>query len=67
MSRSACTFKKGDVRRAVEAVRAAGEAVSRVEVGPDGKVIVVIGKPDDSGSSKVNEWDSVLDHGNHKA
>jgi len=67
MSRGTCCFKKGDIRRAVEAVRAAGEAVARVEVGPDGKVIVVISKPDGSGSSKVNEWDSVFDHGKHKA
>jgi hypothetical protein len=37
-------FKKGDVRKAVEAVKAAGESVARVEVDANGKVIVVVGK-----------------------
>jgi hypothetical protein len=63
MSRAASSFRKGDVRRAVEAVRAAGEAVSRVEVGPDGKVVVVIDKPECSGNKINNEWDEVLDRG----
>jgi hypothetical protein len=60
MSRGTSAFKKGDVRRAVEAVRAAGEAVERVEVAPDGKVIVVTRHPADCGGNKPNEWDEVL-------
>jgi hypothetical protein len=56
MTRCRSSFRKGDVRKAVEAVKAAGESVSRVEVGADGKVTVVVGKPAESTDNK-SEWD----------
>ena len=45
MARAACTFKQQDVTRAVRAVVAAGVQVQRVEIGKDGKIVVVTGKP----------------------
>jgi hypothetical protein len=39
------TFKKTDVIRAAKAVLAAGLEVSRVEIGRDGAIVVVAGKP----------------------
>jgi hypothetical protein len=56
--RGVCRFKKSDVRRAVEAVQAAGQDVARVEIDPSGKVVIVIGTPDDGGGNRNrNEWD----------
>jgi len=60
MARRGSAFKKGDVRKAVEAVKAAGETVTRVEIGQDGKVIVIVGKPADGTGGNKNEWDEVL-------
>src|SRR6516162_6712033 len=38
MTRTPATFRKADLRRAVEAVTAAGQIVKRVEVDPNGKM-----------------------------
>jgi hypothetical protein len=56
MTRS--SFRKGDVRKAIEAVaKATGSPVARVEIGPDGKVIVIVGNPADGADNNGNEWD----------
>jgi hypothetical protein len=62
MTRSSANFRKGDVRRAVEAIRSSGEVVLRVEIDPrTGKIVVVTaGKAGDTNNSTVNEWDCVL-------
>ena len=57
VARSACTFKKVDVTRAVEATRAAGIEVARVEVATDGRIIIVAGKPEESAGGVANPWD----------
>ena len=44
MARAACTFRQRDVTAAVRAVVAAGVEVARVEVGTDGKIVVIAGK-----------------------
>jgi len=41
MTRTPATFRKADLRRAVEAVTAAGQIVARVEVDPNGKIVIV--------------------------
>ena len=65
MARAACTFRATDVTRAIKAVEAAGKKIRKVEVGKDGKVTIEIGEPDTASGRHGNEWDDVLDHGNH--
>jgi hypothetical protein len=61
MARGPATFRQRDLMAAVKAVVAAGCAVARVEVGRDGMIVVVIGKPqapvDEDGRAGANEWD----------
>jgi hypothetical protein len=55
-------FKKTDVTRATKAVLAAGLEVARVEIGRDGAIVVVSGRPQESprdGRDERNEWDGV--------
>jgi hypothetical protein len=44
MPRGPQIFRKSDVTRAIKATKAAGEDVARVEIGPDGRIIVIMGK-----------------------
>jgi hypothetical protein len=65
MTRCRSSFRKGDVRKAVEAVaKATGSPVTRVEISPDGKVSVIVGKPGETPGTN-NEWDEVLDRDQH--
>jgi hypothetical protein len=60
MSRGPHTFKQQDLARAVRGVRAAGLDVQRVEVGKDGKIVVIPGMPDDGPKdTSGSEWDSL--------
>jgi hypothetical protein len=58
MTRCSSGFRKGNIKKAVEAVKAAGETVTRVEIGQDGKVIVIVGKPAEGTDNNKNEWDA---------
>jgi hypothetical protein len=59
MPRGQCTFRQGDVTKAVKAVVAAGVHVARVEVDREGRIVVVAGKPADSVvAAEANEWDT---------
>jgi hypothetical protein len=60
MSRGPATFRQRDLTAAVKAMRAAGCEVARVEIGKDGKIVVVTGKGADEipePDSDTNEWD----------
>jgi hypothetical protein len=48
MARARCTFRKRDLTAALEAVVAAGCEVARAEIDPAGKIVVVIGKPQEA-------------------
>lgn len=41
MTRRAVAFRQADVSRAVKGAAAAGLAIARVEVGSDGKIVIV--------------------------
>lgn len=54
-SRGPARFRERDVKAAVRAVRAAGEAVAGVEIGGDGAIRVIVvrnGTPE-----TINPWD----------
>ena len=64
MSRTPSAFRKGDVRRAVEAAIAAGVEVRSVEVDKDGRITVIAGKPALSEHSEDgNPWDAATASG----
>jgi hypothetical protein len=62
MSRGPQTFKQSDVTKAIRAALAAGLPVARVEVSPEGDIIVIAGKPGQGQDvdHSANEWDSVI-------
>jgi hypothetical protein len=60
MPRGECTFRQRDITAAVKALRDAGVPVARVEVGKDGKIVVIVGEPNGAEPNKperTNEWD----------
>jgi hypothetical protein len=57
MTRAPATFRKADLRRAVEAVTAAGQIVARVEVDPNGKIVIVTAC--ELERREGSEWDRV--------
>lgn len=59
MPRRRTTFTKAELSRAVRGVKAAGVDVARVEIGPDGKIIVVAGSAERLRQNNENEWDNV--------
>lgn len=59
MARKPCTFRQGDLTKAVKGAQAAGLEVVRVEIGKDGKIVVVAGNGgiEQDASRTYNEWD----------
>jgi hypothetical protein len=58
MARAPAIFRQGDVTRAVRAVVAAGQAVARVEIDPDGKIVIVTASELER-REEDNSWDRV--------
>jgi hypothetical protein len=58
--RRPAAFRQSDLTKALKAARAAGEKVERVEIGQDGRMVVVLsreGAPTQEREQK-NEWDT---------
>jgi hypothetical protein len=55
MARVPAIFRQGDVTRAVRAVVAAGQAVARVEIDPNGKIVIVT--TPEGEHREGNDWD----------
>jgi hypothetical protein len=51
------TFKETDLTRALRAARKAGADVERVEVGRDGRIVLVL-KDGEKVFTERNEWDA---------
>jgi hypothetical protein len=45
MARGDCTFRQRDLKAALKAAEQSGAKVARVEVKPDGTIVVVLGEP----------------------
>jgi hypothetical protein len=58
--RRPCLFKERDVTRAAKAVLAAGLEIARVEIGKDGGIIVVPGKPEGQAAALSDDLDHEL-------
>ena len=56
MGHGPTTFKETDLTRALRAARKAGAEVERVEIGRDGRIVLVL-KNGDEVSPEDNEWD----------
>jgi hypothetical protein len=60
MGRGRCTFKEGDLTRALRAAKKAGAHVARAELARDGTIVLVLKKDGETPSvSERNEWDEV--------
>jgi hypothetical protein len=57
MARGPAIFRKADLKRAIDVVLAAGQAVARVEIDPSGKIIIVTAPEGER--REGNEWDRV--------
>jgi hypothetical protein len=59
MPRAPTTFRQRDVAAAIKAAQAAGCTVARVEVGKDGRIILIlISKEQPANQAETNEWDN---------
>ncbi len=58
MSRSAQSFKQGDVTKAIKGAVKAGFKVGRFEI-EDGKIIVFAGDAEAKVEQDPNEWDKI--------
>jgi hypothetical protein len=60
MSRGAQTFTQSDVTKAIKAAVRAGLPVARVEISPEGRIIVIAGKAapeqDAAPQTPLEEW-----------
>jgi hypothetical protein len=58
MARAPANFRQADVVRALRAAKAAGVDIARIEIDPNGKIVIVTaGEPVDR--SEDNAWDRV--------
>lgn len=57
MPRPPSAFKQADIAKAVKAVRSAGVDILRVEVDPNGKVVIVTAT--EAEQREDNSWDRV--------
>jgi hypothetical protein len=59
MPRARCTFRQCDVTRAIRGAQAAGVEIARVEIGKDGKIVILPMQSAPALEAARNEWDEV--------
>jgi hypothetical protein len=58
MGHGPCTFKKRDVKTALQAVRESGVVVARIEIDKDGKIVIIAGRAvEGDRAAEPSEWD----------
>jgi DNA-binding MarR family transcriptional regulator len=57
MARAPSTFRQSDVTRAIKAAVAAGVEIQRVEIDPNGRIVIITAT--EAERREVNEWDRV--------
>lgn len=63
MARIKLTFRQRDVTAAIRAMEAAGHVVDRVEISPDGRIVVIpVKSGKDAVAGDINEWDTELEN-----
>ena len=61
MGKGASTFKQGDMTRALKAAQAAGLKAFRVEIGDNGKPVVIVGSGvDKPAANDIGSWGDVV-------
>ena len=59
--RAPAMFRQSDVKRAIKAAVAAGLRVARIEVAPDGRIVIIPGNAQDGEAAiqdmNANPWD----------
>jgi hypothetical protein len=56
MSKVAQKFRRTELTRAIKAAEAANAKVSRAEIAPDGRIVIVMGQSDAPRDDEANEW-----------
>ena len=59
MTVRACTFRQRDMTRAIRAARAAGVEIARIEIDPNGRIVIVADNCEQDEPREMNEWDRV--------
>lgn len=49
-------FKQVDVKRALQGAAKAGVSVGRVEIGPDGKIVIIVAEPTTEPTTEFDKW-----------
>jgi hypothetical protein len=57
MARAPSTFRQSDVTRAIKAAVAAGVEIQRVEIDPNGRIVIITAT--EAERREGNEWDRV--------
>jgi hypothetical protein len=66
MARSPSTFRQQDVTRALRATRAAGVDITRIEIDPSGKIVIITeAEKEREISTPLDTW--MAKHGPHQA
>jgi hypothetical protein len=60
VSRARQRFRQTDVTKAVKGAVSGGLTVGRVEISPEGHIVVIAGKPEEGQTSaEVNPWHTI--------
>jgi hypothetical protein len=56
MPRSPRLFRESDIRRAIKATRSSGIEIGRIEIGQDGRIVVVPARDPETEPTALEQW-----------